>query len=104
MAFWHYADDITLLRPSIRELIEMIVLCCEYANDYNIAFNPKKTVYIKVGSNIYFDEHVSINEFPVQWSESVRHIGNLTLLNLHCLTHWIADTNDPCLLDMLINV
>ena len=26
-----YADDITLLCPSIRGLNEMIVLCCEYA-------------------------------------------------------------------------
>ena len=27
-----YADDITLLCPSVRGLNEMIVLCCEYAN------------------------------------------------------------------------
>ena len=28
-----YADDITLLCPSIRGLNEMIVLCCEYAKE-----------------------------------------------------------------------
>ena len=39
-----YADNITLLCPSIRGLNEMIVLCCEYAKEYDITFNPKKTV------------------------------------------------------------
>ena len=72
-----YDEDITLLCPSIRELNEMIVLCCEYAKQYDIMFNPKKTVYIKFESKINFDEHVSISGFPVQWSESMRHLGNL---------------------------
>ena len=68
-----YADDITLLCPSVRGLNEMIVLCCEY----DITFNPKKTVCIKFGNKINIDEHwSSINRFPVQWSESVRHLGN----------------------------
>ena len=54
----------------------MIVLCCEYAKEYDKTFNPKKTVCIKFGSKIYIDEHVSTNGFPVQWSESVRHLVN----------------------------
>ena len=34
-----YADDITLLCPSIRGLNKMIVLCCEYAKEFDITFN-----------------------------------------------------------------
>ena len=60
-----------------------------------------RTVCIKFGSKLNIDEHVSINGFPVQWSESVRHLGNI--LTIHCLTHWIAETNNRCLLYMLIN-
>ena len=71
-----YADDITLLYPSIRWLNEMIVLCCEYAKEHDITFNPKKTVCIKFGNKINIYEHVSINGVPVQWSESVKHLGN----------------------------
>ena len=56
-----YADDITLLCPSVRGLNEMIVICCEYAKEYDITFNPKKTVCIKFGSKIHNDEHVSMN-------------------------------------------
>ena len=29
-----YADDLTLLCPSVRGLNEMIVLCCEYEREY----------------------------------------------------------------------
>ena len=43
----------------------MVVLCCEYAIEYAIMFNPKKTVYIKFGSKINIDEHVPINGFPI---------------------------------------
>ena len=31
---------------------------------------------IKFGSKIHIDEHASMNGFTVQWSESVRHLGN----------------------------
>ena len=58
-------------------LKEIIVLCCEYAKEYDITFNSKKTVCIKFGSKTNIDEHVSISGFPVQWSESVRHLDNL---------------------------
>ena len=90
-----YADDTTLQYPSIRGLNEMIVLCCEYAEEYDITFNPKKITCIKFGIKININEHVSMNGFTVQWSESVRHLVNF--LTLHCLTRWIADTNDKCL-------
>ena len=71
-----YADDITLLCPSIQVWNEMIVLYWEYAKEYDKTFN-KKTVCIKFESKINIDEHVSANGFPVQWSENVRHIGNI---------------------------
>ena len=40
-----YADDITLLCPSVRGLNEMIVLCVEYAKEYDITFYQKNCVY-----------------------------------------------------------
>ena len=49
-----YADDITLLYPSVRGLNELIVLCCEYEKEYDITFNPKKTVCIQLGSKIIY--------------------------------------------------
>ena len=58
-----YADDITLLCPSIRGLNEMMYNCCEYAEKYNIVFNTKK-----IGDNVNNYEHVHINNTLVQWT------------------------------------
>ena len=41
-----YADDITLLFHSICGINKMIDICCEYAKEYDITFNPTKTVCI----------------------------------------------------------
>ena len=39
-----YADDLTLLCPSISGLKEMLKICEDYASDYNIIFNAKKRI------------------------------------------------------------
>ena len=44
----------------------MIILCCEYAKEFDKTLNPKKTVCIKFSKTIYKHEHISINGFPVQ--------------------------------------
>ena len=51
-----YVHDITLLCPSIRGFNEMLSICCEYADDY---------------------EHVYINNTLVQWTNEVKHLGNV---------------------------
>ena len=38
-----YADDIVLLAPSASTLRMMLINCCQFANDYNLLFNPGKT-------------------------------------------------------------
>ena len=47
-----YADDITLLCPSVWGLNEMLKICNKYRLENNIIFNSKKTVCIKFGSTI----------------------------------------------------
>ena len=67
-----YADDITLIAPSIGGLNEMLKLCDNYATVYNVMFNSKKTVCIKFGN-----EAAILNNQPLKWSEKVRHLGNI---------------------------
>ena len=38
-----YADDIVLLAPSASALRMMLNTCCQFANDFNLLFNPGKT-------------------------------------------------------------
>ena len=47
-----YADDLTLLSPSVNALSKMVgrPICEEYAKEYDIVFNCKKTVGIQFGN------------------------------------------------------
>ena len=71
-----YADDITLICPSICGINNMIDICCEYAKEYDITFNPTKTVCIKYGDKVELNEHVVMNGNIIEWADNVRHLGN----------------------------
>ena len=44
-----YADDLTLLSPSVKALTKMITICEIFANEYSVIFNAKKTAGIQFG-------------------------------------------------------
>ena len=52
-----YADDITLLCPSVWGLNEMLKICNKYILEKNIIFNSKKMVCIKFGSTIIEEQY-----------------------------------------------
>ena len=68
-----YANDITLLCPSICGINKMIDICCEYAKVYDIKF---KTVCIKYVDKVQLFEHVVMNGHTIEWADNVRHLGN----------------------------
>ena len=51
LAVFGYADDLTLLCPSLTGLKEMLNTCEPYAKDYNILFNAKKSKLMYFGKN-----------------------------------------------------
>ena len=54
----------------------MIDICCEYAEEYDIKFNPTKTVCIKYRDKLQLYEHVVIKGNTIEWADNVGHIGN----------------------------
>ena len=54
-----YADDISLVAPSIYALNKMCDICLEFAFEYDLQFNPSKCKLIKYGCStdcpFYFD-------------------------------------------------
>ena len=72
-----YADDITLIYHNICSINKMIYICCEYAEEYDIKFNPTKAVCIKYGDKIQLNEHVIMNGNKIELGGgSVIHIDN----------------------------
>ena len=54
----------------------MIDICCEYAKEYDVTFNPNKTVCIKYGDKVEFNGHVVMNGNIIEWEDNVRRLGN----------------------------
>ncbi len=46
-----YADDISLSSPTFSGLQKMVSICDSYGQDYNVQFNPKKTVCMKISKD-----------------------------------------------------
>lgn len=82
-----YADDLTLICPSLRALTEMISMCKTFANDFNVTFNAKKTVCIKFGSKVTEDDKLLLDGCPIKWKDQVKHLGNI-------VNNTLTDEND----------
>ena len=95
-----YADDLTLLSPSVNALSKMVGICEEYVKEYDIVFNCKKTVGIQFGSRCN-NCVINLNGNEIKWQRSVKHLGNI-------LDQKLLDMEDcrfkkSFLLEMLIN-
>ena len=53
-----YADDLTLLCPSLAGLKQMLNVCEDYAKEYNILFNASKSKLMHFGKNYFDAQHV----------------------------------------------
>ena len=85
-----FADDITLVSPSIQGLNEMLQICELFAVEYHVTFNESKTVAIKFGSKSQTDGHVVLHGNHIKWKQDVKHLGNIVFADG-------TDTND-CIL------
>ena len=77
-----YADDVTLMSPSIRDLKQMVHICETFAAEYDIKFNEKKTVAILFGKGESPECHLKLNGQPVTWVREVKHLGNVVTSDL----------------------
>ena len=72
----------TTLLSFVQVLILSIVLIIstDFAKQYNIIFNPEKTVIIKFGSPAY------LIDSAIQWADQVGHLGNIVHSNISDLS------------------
>ena len=52
-----YADDLTVLCPSLAGLKQMLNVCEDYAKEYNILFNASKSKLMHFGKNYFGGQH-----------------------------------------------
>ena len=71
-----YLAILTLLSPSVNALSKMVGICEEYAKEYDIVFNCKKTVGIQFGNRCN-NCVIKLNGNEIKWQRSVKHLGNI---------------------------
>ena len=79
-----YADDITLLAPSVSALKNMLEICIKYAHDHDIQFNSKKSqlIIFKHGNNTVPDPRITVNGEYVKVYTNVTHLGHAVNENI----------------------
>ena len=79
LGVFEYADDLTLLCPSLTGLKEMLNTCEGYAKDYNILFNAKKSKLMYFGrNNINTNNMMSMsNGTRIDFVEQCTHLGTI---------------------------
>ena len=72
-----YADDLTLLCPSVKGLQEMLKTCELYGDEYGTQYNPTKSVCVlfQRGDRIKPPD-IHLAQRKLQWVSSVKHLGN----------------------------
>ena len=73
-----FADDVTLLCPTIKGLKKMVAICEKYATEFNVKFNGNKSKLLifkgkgcKIGTNT-----IEVNGDTINGSELVDHLGH----------------------------
>jgi len=78
-----YADDLTLLSPSLQGLRSMLRVCEHFGQEFSVSFNPVKTQCIhfrRVHDSGPFK--VYLDGKPLKWVDEVKHLGHIISYNL----------------------
>ena len=90
-----YADDMTLIAPTVQSLQAMLNVCQEFSTAYNVQFNESKTMCIKFDWNKTYKLHpVCLNGKKLRWVQSIKHLGNTLCRDLSDNTDTHLKAND----------
>ena len=79
-----YADDLTLLSPSIKGWQKMVKMCAKFGREFSIKYNPGKSKYMVLSRCRKDMAHVNIvlGFKSLMWVDSVKCLGNFISTNL----------------------
>jgi len=80
-----YADDLTLLAPSLSALKAMLRRCEQFCHDADVQFNASKSVAVCFGATCARNLGLPSLSFcggRIAWADNVKHLGNYVAYNL----------------------
>ena len=94
-----YADDITIMCPSIGGLNKMLKICHNFAQSNSIILKNKKTACIKFGREIVKNKKAVLDTHVLNWKDKIN-ISGIVLINI-VTRYLIVILKNLYLLDML---
>ena len=95
-----YADDLTLLCPSLGALRQMITICAQYATEYDIKFNASKSqlIVFKGRRNDFPIPEINLNGDAISVVNSIVHLGHIINDNIfkYDVSKCVSDFNRQC--------
>ena len=79
-----YADDLTLLSPSIKGLQKMVKMCAKFGREFSVKYNPGKSKCMVLSRCRRDMAHVNIvlGSKSLMWVDSIKYLGNFISTNL----------------------
>jgi len=78
-----YADDLSLVVPSVTGMRRMLAICDEYGEEYSVEYNPIKTVCVAFSRRkVRVKPDIYLSGQKLRWVDSVKHLGNHLGANL----------------------
>ena len=74
-AAFFYADDMTILAPSIKALSTLLKACSAYCNAWDIGLNAKKSRLMYFGKRTEVSQAVHLDGKAVEWADTWLYLG-----------------------------
>ena len=71
-----YADDITLIFPSLSGMNGILQICVEFTETISLIFNCKISICIQFGDNDNVNEIIELNGSQIPWIKEIKHLSN----------------------------
>ena len=71
-----YADDLTLLSPTVAGLKDMLDVCEKFSTDFSVKYNPQKTVCMLFSRKRVTTPVIKLCNEELKWVSAVKHLGS----------------------------
>ena len=73
-----YADDVTLIAPTVTTLQRMVKTCEQFGQEFDIQYNASKSLCIAVGGRAHHEiPDITLNGTAIPWKSNAKHLGNI---------------------------
>lgn len=81
-----YADDLTLLCPTVSGFQKMLKICETFGSEYAVKYNPSKSVAMCISRKRSILPNVFLSGQPIKWVSEAKHLGNFIRSDLRDTT------------------